>query len=266
MSETENVEKKKGWRWGVNRWLVLAVIIFGVWITGMFPPARPAIFLPAEAVFGSEAHPLFTIPFINAPFYITNTLIATLIADIFLLLVVFFAVAPSYRKGKLEVPKGIAGIFEALSEVFYSLTETTAGKWTTKIFPWFAAISMLVLTMNWMELIPSVDAWGVYEPHHVVTYVYGEAQLSGKSCIVSLFRLKNRGSNISTQAKTLVDRAIKEAVHELGHTFGLRHCPDHACLMHYCRSIDDVDRKSDQFCRYCQIMLDDVMPQLPQKC
>lgn len=93
----------------------------------------------------------------------------------------------------------------------------------------------------------------------ILTYVYGEAQLSGKSCIVSFFRLKK-------QAEAFDRRAIKEAIHELGHTFGLRHCPDHACLMHYGRSIDDVDRKSDQFCRYCRVMLDDVIKKLPQNC
>jgi F-type H+-transporting ATPase subunit a len=77
-------------------------------------------------------------------------------------------VVPAYRKGKLEVPKGIAGVFEGLSEIFYNLTSSTAGKWTRTIFPWFAAISMMVLTMNWMELIPSVDAWGVFNIEHFV--------------------------------------------------------------------------------------------------
>jgi archaemetzincin len=93
----------------------------------------------------------------------------------------------------------------------------------------------------------------------ILTYVYGEAQLSGKSCIVSLYRLKNQEAPITIQTEAFNTRAVKEAIHELGHTFGLRHCPDHACLMHYCRSIEDVDRKSDQFCRYCRIMLEDVI-------
>lgn len=98
----------------------------------------------------------------------------------------------------------------------------------------------------------------------ILTHVYGEAQLSGKSCIVSLFRLRNPESSHATapQAEVLSSRAVKEAIHELGHTFGLRHCPDNACLMHYCRSVDDVDRKSDQFCRYCRIMLDDEIEKL----
>lgn len=166
MSEAEHTEKKTGWRWGKYRWYLLLVVILGVWITGMFKPARPAIFLPAEAVLGSAQEPLFFL--LGNPIYLTNTLIATALADIFLILVVLIKVVPAYRKGNLQVPKGVAGIFEGLSEIFYNLTANTAGKWTRTIFPWFAAISMLVLTMNWMELIPGVDSIGVFEVSHYV--------------------------------------------------------------------------------------------------
>jgi F-type H+-transporting ATPase subunit a len=164
VSEPEKTEKKKGWRWGVNRWILLLVIIFGCRITSMYPPARPAIFLPAEAVIGDAQHPLFYIG--ETPFYITNTLIATVITDIILLLVVFFAARPALKKGFKHVSKGVAGFIEAFSEILYNLTETTAGKWTKTIFPWFAAITTMVLLMNWMELIPGVDSIGVFSEHH----------------------------------------------------------------------------------------------------
>ena len=52
------------------------------------------------------------------------------------------------------------------------------------------------------------------------------------------------------------------AVHELGHTFTLRHCPDRTCIMHYCRNEEDVDRKSDELCRYCKVMLEDEIKRL----
>jgi archaemetzincin len=55
---------------------------------------------------------------------------------------------------------------------------------------------------------------------------------------------------------------VKEAIHELGHTFNLRHCQDVACVMHYCRSMKEVDRKSNQFCRYCAVLLEDEMRRL----
>jgi archaemetzincin len=95
----------------------------------------------------------------------------------------------------------------------------------------------------------------------ILTHVYGEAQLGGKACIVSTFRLTEALPAINTQ-KAYYRRVLKEAVHELGHTFNLRHCPDRSCCMHYCRSVDDVDRKSDNFCRYCKILLDDEIKRL----
>ena len=90
----------------------------------------------------------------------------------------------------------------------------------------------------------------------ILTHVFGEAQLGGSACIVSTFRL-NEGHSGMVVPKKYMDRIIKEAIHELGHTFNLRHCPDHTCIMHYCRNEQDVDRKSDQLCRYCKIMLED---------
>ena len=90
----------------------------------------------------------------------------------------------------------------------------------------------------------------------ILTHVYGEAQLGGKSCIVSSYRL-NEGHSAGLLDRKYIDRVVKEAIHELGHTFKLRHCPEHTCIMHYCRNEEDVDRKSDQLCRYCKVMLED---------
>jgi archaemetzincin len=95
----------------------------------------------------------------------------------------------------------------------------------------------------------------------ILTHVYGEAQLGGKACIVSTFRLKEGLSPLSVQDAYPV-RVVKEAIHELGHTFKLRHCPDPVCIMHYCRSVKDVDRKSDQMCRYCRVLFEDEKKRL----
>ena len=90
----------------------------------------------------------------------------------------------------------------------------------------------------------------------ILTHVYGEAQLGGKACIISTHRL-GEGISVASSRKTYQCRIIKEAIHELGHTFNLRHCPDRTCIMHYCRSIMDVDRKLNRLCRYCKILLED---------
>lgn len=95
----------------------------------------------------------------------------------------------------------------------------------------------------------------------ILTHVYGEAQLGGKACIVSTFRL-DEGISKAVRRDDFIGRAVKEAIHELGHTFKLLHCKDKRCIMHYCREIRDVDRKSDDLCRYCKVLLDDEIKRL----
>jgi archaemetzincin len=95
----------------------------------------------------------------------------------------------------------------------------------------------------------------------ILTHVYGEAQLGGKTCILSIHRF-GEGLSQTADAETFRCRVEKEAIHELGHTFNLRHCPDRTCIMHYCRSVRDVDRKLSRFCRYCAILLDDELKRL----
>jgi archaemetzincin len=90
----------------------------------------------------------------------------------------------------------------------------------------------------------------------ILTHVYGEAQLGGTSCLVSTHRLGEGISMVNARQRYL-QRVSKEAAHELGHTFDLRHCKDPFCIMHYCRSIDDVDHKKSDLCRYCRVLLGD---------
>jgi F-type H+-transporting ATPase subunit a len=152
--------KKKWWRWGTNRWIVLALIILGFIGAKFFPPVRPFVQLPAEH--WSE-HPLFTTSFLGiGDFYLTNTLVALFIADI-LIIILAFSFYRGVKSGAL-VLKGIPGALEALLEALYNMTEGTAGKkWAKTIFPWFATITILVLLANWMELIPGVDSIGMIE-------------------------------------------------------------------------------------------------------
>jgi len=155
---SENQEKKSGWRWGVNRWIILALIIASAYAASLYPPIQPHVQLPAENI---SHNPIFTIPGIGE-IYFTNTLLAVLIADAVLLVIAFF-VNRAVQSGEM-VPKGISGAVEALLEALYNLTEGTAGKWTRAIFPWFATITLLVLVVNWMELLPGVDSIGIL--HH----------------------------------------------------------------------------------------------------
>jgi archaemetzincin len=98
----------------------------------------------------------------------------------------------------------------------------------------------------------------------ILTHVYGEAQLGGKTCIISTCRLDEENPKLRP-GNPFHHRAVKEAIHELGHTFKLKHCPERNCVMHYCRSIADVDRKTDQLCRHCRVLLADEIRRLGMK-
>lgn len=129
-----------------NRYWVLLFIILGAIGARFYGPILPHIQLPAEVYPGT---------------FWTNTLTAMVIADIILILIAL-VVRRAATSGEL-VPKGLAGAIEALLEVIYNLTESTAGKWTKTIFPFFATITLLVLIVNWMELVPGVDSIGILE-------------------------------------------------------------------------------------------------------
>jgi len=46
-------------------------------------------------------------------------------------------------------------------------------------------------------------------------------------------------------------RVLKEAIHELGHTFGLPHCNNN-CIMRFSNHLKDTDDKPHKFCNVCE--------------
>jgi len=85
-----------------------------------------------------------------------------------------------------------------------------------------------------------------------LNFVFGEAELRGRWAVISLTRLRQSHYSLPENQAIFSARAIKEAVHELGHVFGLEHCPDPKCVMHFSNSLPDTDRKSASFCSQCQ--------------
>jgi archaemetzincin len=90
----------------------------------------------------------------------------------------------------------------------------------------------------------------------VLTYVFGEAQLGGKVSVVSTFRLNEIAYGLPENKKLTQERLIKEVLHELGHNFGLLHCEDYLCVMHFSSTVEEVDLKSDRFCKNCKYKID----------
>jgi archaemetzincin len=85
----------------------------------------------------------------------------------------------------------------------------------------------------------------------ILTFVFGEAQLAGPAAVFSLTRLDPRFYGLPEDPEVLLERSVKEALHELGHTFGLYHCRRPDCVMRASTSAEDVDLKPPRFCRTC---------------
>jgi archaemetzincin len=85
-----------------------------------------------------------------------------------------------------------------------------------------------------------------------LNFVFGEADVRSGICIVSLARLRQSFYGLPDNPALFFDRALKEAVHELGHLYRYPHCPNPECVMHFSNSLTDTDRKSSNFCGRCR--------------
>jgi len=86
-----------------------------------------------------------------------------------------------------------------------------------------------------------------------LNYVFGEAYLSGNAGLISLCRLKPEFYGEKPDSRIFQLRTLKEAIHELGHTLNLQHCPRSYCVMHFSNSIFEVDKKQNLFCDQCYL-------------
>ncbi len=94
----------------------------------------------------------------------------------------------------------------------------------------------------------------------ILTYIYGQAFLNGKTAIASLFRLNNERYGMPMDERLLIDRFSKEVIHELGHTFGLKHCHIPGCVMNSSTYVEDIDQKGPGLCSRCRQEADQVLP------
>lgn len=85
-----------------------------------------------------------------------------------------------------------------------------------------------------------------------LNFIFGQADLGGNVALISLTRLREEFYGKNKNEKLFFDRTVKEAVHELGHTFGLRHCSKPECVMHFSNSLQDTDIKGADFCEQCR--------------
>ena len=86
----------------------------------------------------------------------------------------------------------------------------------------------------------------------ILTYIFGQAVLGGKTGIASLFRLSNERYGMTPDKDILLERFKKEVIHELGHTFGLIHCQNTECVMRSSTYVEDIDLKTLHLCPSCK--------------
>jgi archaemetzincin len=85
-----------------------------------------------------------------------------------------------------------------------------------------------------------------------LNFVFGQASLTGGVGIIYLPRLRQEFYGLRADNSIFIERVLKEATHELGHAFGLNHCPNGSCVMHFSNSLADTDRKAKDFCDMCR--------------
>jgi len=140
-----------------------------------------------------------------------------------------------------------------LSESIMSVPEDTFNQARGQ----YHSTRILAKTMDFVkrseaDIVLGVTAVDLYVPS--LNFVFGEASSSGKVALISLFRLKPEFYGQTDDKRLFYERAVKEAVHEIGHTLGLVHCRNPSCVMFFSNSILDTDRKNSTFCKKCSTL------------
>ena len=111
-----------------------------------------------------------------------------------------------------------------------------------------------------MIRILGVTAKDLFIP--MLSFVLGQAQLNGRVAVISLARLQQQFYGFPPDPDLLQARAIKEAVHEIGHTFGLTHCTDVRCPMSLSNNVHHVDTKGHVLCTACAAVFNEHLDHL----
>lgn len=120
--------------------------------------------------------------------------------------------------------------------------------------------TMLLKQVDSMSIPDSLKTLGLFNVDlfiSILTFIFGQAFLGGRTGIASLYRLSNERYGMTGNNQFLVDRFNKEVIHELGHTFGLIHCHNPTCVMRSSTYVEDIDQKEPHLCLNCRVKLEE---------
>ncbi len=99
------------------------------------------------------------------------------------------------------------------------------------------------------ELLLGITDYDLYKTSH--QFIFGSSNVGQRCAVVSIHRLRSEFYGEPPDENALFQRLLKESVHEIGHTLGLKNCYSARCAMYYSNSIYDTDNKHSQFCENC---------------
>lgn len=76
--------------------------------------------------------------------------------------------------------------------------------------------------------------------------IFGLGTIAGRSCVISDYRLHKKGPITTTE------RLCRVAIHEIGHTLGLDHCPTPKCTMSDAKGAMKTVDEETGFCGLCR--------------
>ena len=96
----------------------------------------------------------------------------------------------------------------------------------------------------------------------ILTYVFGEAYMGGCAAVMSSLRLRTDPGGKPVSREDFLERVVKVAIHEMGHTFNIPHCHEGRCVMRASNGLFELDEKLNYLCGYCEFFLAEALTKI----